>query len=44
MVCSPRGTTIEGVKALVDGGFASIVQDAVEATVKKSEEMTRNAK
>lgn len=44
MVCSPRGTTIEGVKALTDGGFASIVQSAVEATVKKSEEMTRNAK
>ena len=44
MVCSPRGTTIEGVKALTDGGFASIVQDAVDATVRKSEEMTRNAK
>ena len=44
MVCSPRGTTIEGVKALTDGGFASVVQDAVEATVRKSEEMTRNAK
>ena len=44
MVCSPRGTTIEGVKTLTEGGFASIVQDAVEATVRKSEEMTRNAK
>lgn len=44
MVCSPRGTTIEGVKALTDGGFASIIQDAVDATVRKSEEMTRNAK
>ena len=44
MVCSPRGTTIEGVKALTDGGFASIVQEAVEATVRKSEEMTQSAK
>ena len=44
MVCSPRGTTIEGIKALTDGGFASIVQDAVDATVRKSEEMTRNTK
>ena len=43
MVCSPRGTTIEGVKALTDGGFASIVQEAVEATVRKSEEMTQSA-
>ena len=44
MVRSPRGTTIEGIKALTDGGFASIVQDAVDATVRKSEEMTRNTK
>ena len=44
MVCSPRGTTIEGVKALTDGGFASIVQNAVERTVRKSEEMTLGAK
>ena len=44
MVCSPRGTTIEGVKALTDGGFASIVQEAVVRTVRKSEEMTLGAK
>lgn len=44
MVCSPKGTTIEGVKALTDGGFASIVQGAVAATVRKSEELTKSAR
>ena len=44
MVCSPRGTTIEGVRSLCDNGFSSIVQEAVDVTIEKSEEMTRSAK
>ena len=44
MVCSPRGTTIEGVRSLCDNGFSSIVQEAVDVTIEKSEELTRSAK
>lgn len=36
MVCSPGGTTIEGVKALEEGGFRGILMGAVEATINKS--------
>lgn len=36
MVCSPGGTTIEGVKALEEGGFRGTLIDAVEATIQKS--------
>lgn len=36
MVCSPGGTTIEGVKALEEGGFRGVLMDAVEATIEKS--------
>ncbi|OCG60584.1 pyrroline-5-carboxylate reductase [Gilliamella sp. Nev3-1] len=36
MVCSPAGTTIEGVQMLEAKGFRSAVIDAVEATVNKS--------
>ncbi len=36
MVCSPGGTTIEGVKALEEGGFRGTLMEAVEATIRKS--------
>lgn len=38
-VCSPGGTTIEGVKVLKDGDLENLVIDAVNATVKRSQEM-----
>ncbi|MCK9322433.1 MAG: pyrroline-5-carboxylate reductase [Candidatus Methanomethylophilaceae archaeon] len=38
-VCSPGGTTIEGVKVLEEQGFKSAVVDAVKASVKRSIEM-----
>lgn len=36
MVCSPGGTTIEGVKTLEECGFRAAVMDAVEACVNKA--------
>ncbi|MWP49995.1 MULTISPECIES: pyrroline-5-carboxylate reductase [unclassified Gilliamella] len=39
MVCSPAGTTIEGVHALEEKGFRAAIIDAVEATIKKSKQM-----
>lgn len=39
MVCSPGGTTIEGVKALEEGGFRGILMEAVEATIEKSKRL-----
>lgn len=39
MVCSPGGTTIEGVQALEKEGFRSAVMSAVEACVNKSKKM-----
>lgn len=39
MVCSPGGTTIEGVKTLEETGFRSAVIKAVEACVEKSRNM-----
>lgn len=39
MVCSPGGTTIEGVQVLEKGGFRSAVMGAVEACVEKSKHM-----
>ncbi|NBJ94362.1 pyrroline-5-carboxylate reductase [Parablautia muri] len=39
MVCSPGGTTIEGVETLEKMGFRSAVMEAVDACVKKSESM-----
>ncbi|MBE5781512.1 MAG: pyrroline-5-carboxylate reductase, partial [Clostridiales bacterium] len=39
MVCSPGGTTIEGVYALEQGGFRSVVMDSILAAVNKFNEM-----
>ena len=44
MVCSAAGTTIEGVKALQDGGFASTVMNAVESAASKSVELETKAR
>ena len=35
-VCSPGGTTIEGVQALEEGGFRGVVMKAVEAAYEKN--------
>lgn len=39
MVCSPGGTTIEGVRTLEEKGFRAAVMDAVKATVEKAQKM-----
>lgn len=39
MVCSPGGTTIEGVQILEEMGFRAGVMDAVEACVEKSKKL-----
>lgn len=39
MVCSPGGTTIEGVQVLEERGFRAAVIGAVDATIKKSRQM-----
>lgn len=39
MVCSPGGTTIEGIQALEEMGFRASVMNAVEACVEKSKNM-----
>ena len=39
MVCSPAGTTIEGVQALEEKGMRSAVMQAVRACVKKTREI-----
>ncbi|MDF7667538.1 pyrroline-5-carboxylate reductase [Orbaceae bacterium ESL0727] len=39
MVCSPSGTTIEGVQVLEQKGFRAAVIDAVVASINKSKEM-----
>ncbi len=38
-VCSPGGSTIEGVKALENGGVAGLIGDAVAASYKKNIEL-----
>ena len=43
MVCSAKGTTIEGVAALTEGGFGSAVINAVKAASRKSEELEKKA-
>ena len=39
MVCSPGGTTIEGVKVLEDAGFRGAVMDAIIAASERSKEL-----
>ena len=39
MVCSPGGTTIEGVLKLEETGFRTSIQEAVRAAIKKSRDM-----
>ena len=43
MVCSAKGTTIEGIKALDEAGFAAAVINAVSAAAKRSEELEKKA-
>ena len=40
MVCSPAGTTIEGVQVLEEKGFRAAVIDAVEAAIQKSKDLS----
>jgi len=40
-VCSPSGTTIEGVKALEAGGFTEAVLNAVSAAARRAHELER---
>lgn len=39
MVCSPGGTTIEGVEVLEEGGFRGLVMDAFDAIMEKSKSL-----
>ena len=43
MVCSAAGTTIEGVKALHDGGLPSTLMDAVAKAAARSTELENEA-
>ena len=40
MVCSPAGTTIEGVQMLEEKGFRAAILDAVEAAIQKSKDLS----
>ena len=40
-VCSPGGTTIEGVFALEKGGMRAAVMDALGATVEKTAKLSK---
>jgi pyrroline-5-carboxylate reductase len=42
-VASPAGTTIEGIRALEEGGFTAAVMKAVKASADKAAEMERSA-
>ena len=39
MVCSPAGTTIEGVRVLEENAFRGIVMEAVRAAAERSSEL-----
>ena len=38
-VCSPGGSTIEGVKSLLADNFEGVVADAVAASYKRTQEL-----
>ena len=40
-VCSPGGTTIVGVKILEDLGLRSAISSAVDGTIEKSRQMSK---
>lgn len=40
-VCTPRGTTIEGMKVLEERGVAEAVKDAAKASAKRARELSR---
>ena len=40
-VCSPGGTTIEGVYALEKGGMRAAVMDALAATIEKTAKLSK---
>ena len=41
-VCSPGGTTIEGVTVLEEDGFKGTVMDAIRAVIEKDELLSQN--
>ena len=41
-VCSPAGSTIEGVNALENGGFRASVMDAVRSSYERTKELGKN--
>jgi len=41
MVCTPRGTTIEGLKVLEEGQVAKALKDAVKAAAKRARELSK---
>ncbi len=41
-VCSPNGTTLEGIKALDDGEFLKVVSSAIEAAERRAKELQKN--
>ena len=42
-VCSPKGTTLEGIKALDEGEFLKVVSAAVEAAERRAKELQKNS-
>ena len=40
-VCSPGGSTIQGVRALEKGGFRSAITEAIIATWEKNKEFAK---
>ncbi len=40
-VCSPKGTTIEGIESLHQNGFAEVVQKAVQASYNRTVELSK---
>ncbi len=42
MVCSPKGTTIEGVKILEKENIRQAIEKAVEAAAERAEELSKD--